>query len=78
MQEDEGGTMARLRVREVAQAKGVGMNKLARRADLSIITVRRLWRDDESYDPSLSTLQKTAAALSVSVQELLVQEEEEQ
>lgn len=64
--------MARLRVKEVAQKKGIGMNKLARRADLSIITVRRLWRDDPDYDPSLSTLQKIAEVLAVQVQELLV------
>ena len=38
--------MARLRVREVAQPKGISMNKPARRADLNIITVRRLWRDE--------------------------------
>ncbi len=44
--------MARLRVREVVQSKGISMNKLARRArrarraDLNIITVRRLWRDE--------------------------------
>lgn len=63
--------MARLRVKEVAQEKGIGMNKLARLADLNIITVRRLWRDDPDYDPSLSTLQKIAVVLAVSVQELL-------
>ncbi len=68
--------MARLRVKEVAQAKGIGMNKLARLADLNIITMRRLWRDDEKYDPSLSTLQKVASVLSVSVQELLAPQEE--
>jgi len=69
--------MARLRVKEVAQAKGIGMNKLARLADLNIITVRRLWRDDEKYDPALSTLQKVASVLSVSVQELLAPQEEQ-
>lgn len=69
--------MARLRVKEVAQEKGIGMNKLARLADLNIITVRRLWRDDDTYDPSLSTLEKIAAVLSVSVQDLLVPQEEQ-
>lgn len=70
--------MARLRVKEVAQAKGIGMNKLARLADLNIITMRRLWRDDEKYDPSLSTLQKVAVVLSVSVQDLLVPQDEQE
>lgn len=69
--------MARLRVKEVAQRKGVSMGKLARRADLSILTIRKLWRDEPNYDPSLSTLQKVAAVLSVSIQELLVPSQEE-
>ena len=68
---------ARLRVQEIAKKKGISMNKLARLADLNIITVRRLWRDDEKYAPSLSTLQKVSAVLSVSVQELLVPPQEE-
>ena len=69
--------MARLRVQEIARKKGISMNKLARMSDLNIITVRRMWRDDEQYDPSLSTLQKVSLALSVSVQELLVSPQEQ-
>ncbi len=64
--------MARLRIKEIAQAKGISMNKLARHADLSILTIRKLWRDDPNYDPSLSTLQKVADVLAVPLQELLV------
>ncbi len=70
--------MARLRIKEVAQQRGIGMNALARRADMSIITVRKLWRDDAEYNPSLLTLQKIADALSVSVQDLLVVQEQEE
>jgi len=69
--------MARLRIKEVAQQRGIGMNALARRADMSIITVRKLWRDDAEYNPSLLTLQKIADALSVSVPELLAPQDEQ-
>lgn len=62
--------MARLRVREVAQSQKMSMAKLSRKADLSIVTIRRIWRNPE-YDVSLSTLQKIADALGVSVHELI-------
>ena len=65
--------MVRLRIKEVAQEKGISMNKLARLTDLNIGTMRKLWRnDDPNYDPSLSTLQKVADVLAVPLQELLM------
>lgn len=63
--------MARLRVREVAESKGIGLNKLSRIADISIITVRKMWRDP-TYNPSLSTLQKLALALDVPIEDLFI------
>ncbi len=69
--------MVRLRIKEVAQEKGISMNKLARITDLNLGTVRKLWRnDDPNYDPALSTLQKIAHVLDVPLQELLVPEQE--
>ncbi len=62
--------MARLRVREIAEAKGVGIAKLSRLADLSIVTVRRIWRNPH-HDIALSTLEKIAAALGVKVNDLI-------
>lgn len=62
--------MARLRVREIAEAKGVGIAKLSRQADLSIVTIRRIWRNPH-HDIALSTLEKIAAALGVSVTALI-------
>ena len=65
--------MVRLRIKEVAQEKGISMNKLARITDLNLGTVRKLWRnDDPNYDPALSTLQKIAHVLDVPLQELIV------
>lgn len=70
--------MIHLRVREIAEAKGISMNKLGRIADLSIITMRKLWRDDDpNYDSSLSTLQKVAHALAVPLQDLILSDDEE-
>ena len=62
--------MARLRVREVAQAKGFSMGLLSRKANLTIGVIRQLWRNDQ-YDVSFSTLQRIAAALDCKVSELI-------
>jgi DNA-binding Xre family transcriptional regulator len=62
--------MVRLKVKEVARAKGVTMAKLSRLADLSPKTVQALWHDP-FRDVSVSTLDKIATALHVDVSELL-------
>jgi len=65
--------MVRLRVSEVAKAKGVGIGKLSRMADISPNTTRKLWHDsDPGYDATLSTLQKVASALGVGVRDLII------
>ena len=56
--------MVRLRVREIAEQKGIGMNKLSRLADVNIKTIRRLY-DDPHYSPTVNTLSKIAKALGV-------------
>jgi DNA-binding Xre family transcriptional regulator len=66
--------MARLRVREVAQAKGFSMGLLSRKANLTIGVIRQLWRNDQ-YDVSFSTLQRLAAALDCKVSELIEDDE---
>ena len=45
--------MRRLRVKEVAQAKGIGMAKLSRMADLSYRTVQSVWHNPQ-HDVSLA------------------------
>ncbi len=66
--------MARLRVREVAQAKGFSMGLLSRKANLTIGVIHQLWRNDQ-YDVSFSTLQRIAAALDCRVSELIEDDE---
>ncbi len=60
----------RLRVREIAEKKGMGMNKLSRLADVNIKTIRRLY-DDSHYSPTVNTLSKLARVLGVSTSELI-------
>jgi transcriptional regulator with XRE-family HTH domain len=62
--------MVRFRVREIAEQKGIGMNKLSRLADVNIKTIRRLYTDT-LYSPTVNTLSKLAKALGVSTSELI-------
>ncbi len=65
-----GGIMYRLKVKEVAESKGIGIAKLSRLADVSIISVRKMWRNPD-YKPGLDTLEKIAKALGVRLEDLL-------
>jgi len=62
--------MIRLRVKEVAQEKGVGMLRLSRLADVSYRTVQGVWRDPYR-EISIKTLEKFAKALNVSSRDLI-------
>ena len=62
--------MVRLKIREIAEAKGINMSKLSRMADLNYNTVRAIW-DDETRDVTVSTLEKFAKALQVEIAELI-------
>jgi DNA-binding Xre family transcriptional regulator len=62
--------MIRLKVKEVAQAKGVGQGKLARLADMDVKTVKRVYRDPYA-EISTFTLDKFAKALGVDASELI-------
>ncbi len=61
---------AKIRVKEVAQQKGVSLTKLSQRSEVAYNTVRRLWRDPYT-DVTLSTLQRLADVLGVDVRELM-------
>jgi DNA-binding Xre family transcriptional regulator len=61
--------MIRLRVREVAQAKGISMAKLGRMADLNQRTMQAIY-NDPYRDVAYSTLVKLAKALDVGITEL--------
>ena len=62
--------MPRLLIKEVAEAKGLDIAKLSRRADLAYRTVWQLWNEPER-DVTISTLRKLAGALGVSVHALI-------
>jgi len=60
----------RLKVKEIAQAKGYSMGKLARRADLDKVSIKRLY-DDLDYNPSLLTMLRVAKALRMKIDDLV-------
>jgi len=62
--------MIRLKIKEVAEQKGLSMAKLARRADMDFKTVQRIFHDPYR-DISLSTLDRLAAALGIPANELI-------
>ncbi len=62
--------MMRLRVQEVAKAKGFSMGKLRRETGLSHNTIRTLYKDPFRHVNS-STLDKIATALGVDVSALV-------
>ncbi len=62
--------MLRLRVREVAQEKGISMSKLSRTADVNYKTIQTIWRDPY-HGLNTKTLERLAKALGVSTPELI-------
>jgi transcriptional regulator with XRE-family HTH domain len=69
--------LLRLRVKEVAQVKGVGLAKLSRLADISYKTIQKIWRNPY-HDASLSTVNRIAKVLDVPGTELLEDVPEDQ
>ncbi len=62
--------MIRLRVKEVAEAKGVSRLRLSRIADINYKTIQGIWRDPYR-EISIKTLEKLAKALGVPSSELI-------
>jgi DNA-binding Xre family transcriptional regulator len=60
----------RLRVKEVAQQKGISQGKLSRSSDVDIKTLQKIYRQPTSI-VTTETLDKLATALGVDVRELL-------
>jgi DNA-binding Xre family transcriptional regulator len=71
-----GEPMARVRIREIAESKGLDVAKLSRRADLAYGTVWQLWNDPDR-DVSFKTLGKIADALGVRITDLIEEDEPE-
>ena len=59
----------RLRVKEIAQSKGISQGKLSRLSDVSLNTIRRIW-SEKGYVTTTDTLEKLARALGVRVADL--------
>lgn len=62
--------MLRLRIKEVAQAKGYDMSKLSRATDISFNTIRRLWHNPLE-GANVQTLARIAKVLDVTVNDLI-------
>jgi DNA-binding Xre family transcriptional regulator len=67
--------MIRLLVKEFAEAKGLKMSQLSRKAEVSFNTIKSLFRDPYK-SITLDTLEKIAEALDVNVIELISVEKE--
>ncbi|MBX5459051.1 MAG: helix-turn-helix transcriptional regulator [Thermogemmatispora sp.] len=70
----------RIRVREIAQQKGISQSRLSRLADLNVGMIQRIFHDPYT-NITLTTLEKLARALRVDPSELIELEpplEEEQ
>lgn len=61
--------MLRLRVKEVAKAKGMTMGRLSRLANVDRTTLKYIY-DKANYDPRISTMSRLAKVLKVKVDEL--------
>lgn len=61
--------MMRLRVKELAEERGVSLSKLSRIADVSYKTVQAMWRDPY-HGFNTKTLERIAKALQVPLSDL--------
>ena len=68
--------MIRLKVKESAQVKAVSMSKLSRMSDVSYDTIQQIYHNPYK-DVNMSTLEKLADALNVSVCDLFEKQEGE-
>src|SRR5260370_37911180 len=62
--------MVRLKVKEVAEAKGYNMSSLSRARDVSFGTIKRMWRNPYSR-ATIDTLAKIARVLHVTLSDLV-------
>ncbi|MFL5705683.1 MAG: helix-turn-helix domain-containing protein [Ktedonobacteraceae bacterium] len=62
--------MVRLKVREIAESKGINMSKLSRIADVSYNTTQALFHNPR-HDVSIYILERIAKALNVKICDLI-------
>lgn len=60
----------RLRIKEVAEEKGMSMTKLSHRSEVAYNTIRKLFKDPYA-EVTVTTLRRLAEALDVSVHDLI-------
>ena len=77
MRKKRTGRMIRLRVREIAEQQGISITRLARRADIDVRTLRRIYKQPTA-EVSTYTLNKLAAALRCSPTDLIENVPDEQ
>jgi DNA-binding Xre family transcriptional regulator len=63
--------MIRLKVKEIAQSKGVSQGRLSRLSDVNLKTLQHIWQKPTSSNVTLYTLDKIATALDVDASELI-------
>ncbi len=68
--------MRRLRVKGLAEQRGITQSKLMRMADLNMKTVQGLYREPYRINVAYLTLEKIAKALDVSIDELFEEVED--
>lgn len=68
--------MRRLRIKELAEQRGITQSKLMRMADLNMKTVQGLYREPYRINVAYLTLEKIAKALDVSIDELFEEVED--
>lgn len=61
---------ARLKVKEVAEAKGMSMTKLQNRSEIAYGTIRKIFRDPYA-EITITTLSRLAQALGVETRDLI-------
>lgn len=66
--------MKRFRVKELMDEQGVSMNALSRGANITINTVRKLVRNDPTYEPYAETLMRVSKFLGVKIDDLYSEE----
>ena len=68
--------MIRLRIKEIAEAKGFNQSSLSRAADVHFTTIKRIFRDPYK-EVTTTTLDKVARALGVRMCDLIEELPEE-
>lgn len=63
--------MVRLKVKEVAESKGVSQRQLSLRTGIDINTIRRMFRYPALANPRVATLGKVARVLNVDISKLV-------